>query len=68
MDMVRDTHPTKADRQLGHEPNALRHRAGRLLAPRARRGWGDGKVDIEDWKVFMTYYEKENSPKSKDAQ
>jgi len=22
--------------------------------------WGDGKVDIEDLKVFMTYYEKEN--------
>ncbi len=25
--------------------------------------WGDGKVDIEDLKVFMTYYEKENRPK-----
>ena len=25
--------------------------------------WGDGKVDIEDLKVFMTYYEKENPPK-----
>jgi serine/threonine protein kinase len=24
--------------------------------------WGDGKVDIEDLKVFMTYYEKENLP------
>jgi hypothetical protein len=24
--------------------------------------WGDGKVDIEDLKVFMTYYEKENPP------
>jgi serine/threonine protein kinase len=24
--------------------------------------WGDGKVDIEDLKVFMTYYEKENQP------
>jgi hypothetical protein len=23
---------------------------------------GDGKVDIEDLKVFMTYYEKENPP------
>jgi hypothetical protein len=23
--------------------------------------WGDGKVDIEDLKVFMTYYEKENA-------
>ena len=22
--------------------------------------WGDGKVDIEDLKIFMTYYEKEN--------
>ena len=30
--------------------------------------WGDGKVDIEDLKVFMTYYEKENPPKPKDAQ
>ena len=29
---------------------------------------GDGKVDIEDLKVFMTYWEKENPPKSKDAQ
>jgi hypothetical protein len=38
------------------------------LAPRARRGWGDGKVDIEDLKVFMTYYEKENPPKSQDGQ
>jgi hypothetical protein len=26
--------------------------------------WGDGKVDIEDLKVFMTYYEMENPPKS----
>lgn len=26
--------------------------------------WGDGKVDIEDLKVFMTYYEKENPPKA----
>ncbi len=25
--------------------------------------WGDGKVDIEDLKVFMSYYEKENPPK-----
>ena len=25
--------------------------------------WGDGKVDVEDLKVFMTYYEKENPPK-----
>ncbi len=25
--------------------------------------WGDGKVDIEDLEVFMTYYEKENPPK-----
>ncbi len=25
--------------------------------------WGDGKVDIEDLKVFMTYYEKANPPK-----
>jgi len=25
--------------------------------------WGDGKVDIEDLKVFMTYYEKENPPR-----
>jgi len=24
--------------------------------------WGDGKVDIEDLKVFMTYYENENQP------
>jgi len=24
--------------------------------------WGDGKVDIEDLRVFMTYYEKENPP------
>jgi hypothetical protein len=24
--------------------------------------WGDGKVDIDDLKVFMTYYEKENPP------
>ncbi|MBM4026626.1 MAG: hypothetical protein FJ280_14675 [Planctomycetes bacterium] len=24
--------------------------------------WGDGKVDIEDLTVFMTYYEKENPP------
>jgi len=24
--------------------------------------WGDGKVDIEDLKVFMTYYEKEHPP------
>jgi Tol biopolymer transport system component len=24
--------------------------------------WGDGKVDIEDLEVFMTYYEKENPP------
>ena len=30
--------------------------------------WGDGKVDIEDLKVFMTYWEKENPPKPKDAQ
>jgi hypothetical protein len=29
--------------------------------------WGDGKVDIEDLKVFMTYYEKENPPKSEDS-
>ncbi len=29
--------------------------------------WGDGKVDIEDLKVFMTYYEKENPPKSQDG-
>jgi hypothetical protein len=26
--------------------------------------WGDGKVDIEDLKVFMTYHEKENPPKA----
>jgi len=26
--------------------------------------WGDGKVDIEDLKVFMTHYEKENPPKA----
>ncbi len=26
--------------------------------------WGDGKVDIEDLKVFMTYYEKENPPQT----
>ncbi len=25
--------------------------------------WGDGKVDIEDLKVFMTYYEKAHPPK-----
>jgi len=25
-------------------------------------------VDIEDLKVFMTYYEKANPPKSQDAQ
>ena len=24
--------------------------------------WGDGKVDIEDLEVFMTWYEKENPP------
>jgi hypothetical protein len=24
--------------------------------------WGDGKVDIEDLRVFMTYYEKEDPP------
>ena len=24
--------------------------------------WGDGKGDIEDLKVFMDYYEKENPP------
>jgi hypothetical protein len=30
--------------------------------------WGDGKVDIEDLKVFMTYYEKANPPKSQDGQ
>jgi len=24
--------------------------------------WGDGKVDIEDLKIFMTYYEKANPP------
>jgi serine/threonine protein kinase/Tol biopolymer transport system component len=24
--------------------------------------WGDGKVDIKDLEVFMTYYEKENPP------
>ena len=26
--------------------------------------WGDGKVDIEDLKVFMTYFEKENPPRA----
>ena len=29
--------------------------------------WGDGKVDIENLKVFMTYYEKANPPKSQDG-
>jgi hypothetical protein len=29
--------------------------------------WGDGEVDIEDLKVFMTYYEKENPPISETA-
>jgi len=24
--------------------------------------WGNGKVDIEDLKVFMTYFEKANPP------
>ncbi len=27
--------------------------------------WGDGKVDIEDLKVFMTYYEKANPSQAK---
>jgi len=26
--------------------------------------WGDGKVDIEDLRVFMTYYEKANLPQA----
>ena len=30
--------------------------------------WGDGKVDIEDLKVFMTYYEKENPSKANRGQ
>jgi Tol biopolymer transport system component len=30
--------------------------------------WGDGKVDIEDLKVFMTYYEKENPPQENAGQ
>jgi hypothetical protein len=64
---VCEAQPTGASRQLEYETDALRHRAGSSLAPRARRGWGDGKVDIEDLKVFMTYYEKENPPKEKDS-
>ncbi len=48
--------------RAGRAKMALRHRAGSPLAPRARRGSGDGKVAIEDLKVLMAYFEKANPP------